>query len=131
MATKVSSKKVFPDARAALQGVVKDGMTLMCGGFGVCGIPENLIDALHASGARDLTVTRSLCSERVAPSPSEHSGFLPARRRARARRRNFGSGGRRQGQRDYFPVAIAHPLPGSNRSSLVAVACDCGPRSDW
>src|ERR1700744_1163030 len=56
MTSKVSSKKVFADARAALQGVVKDGMTLMCGGFGVCGIPENLIDALHASGAKDLTV---------------------------------------------------------------------------
>jgi 3-oxoacid CoA-transferase subunit A len=56
MTAKFSSKKVFPDARAALQGVLKDGMTLMCGGFGVCGIPENLIDALHASGARDLTV---------------------------------------------------------------------------
>ena len=47
---------MYPDAAAALRGVVKDGMTLMCGGFGVCGIPENLIDALHASGVRDLTV---------------------------------------------------------------------------
>jgi 3-oxoacid CoA-transferase subunit A len=53
---KVTSKKVFPDAKAALQGVVKDGQTLMCGGFGACGIPENLIDALHASGVRNLTV---------------------------------------------------------------------------
>src|SRR5579862_6471931 len=51
-----SSSKVFPDAASALQGVVKDGMTLMCGGFGVCGIPENLIDALHAAGTKDLTV---------------------------------------------------------------------------
>jgi 3-oxoacid CoA-transferase subunit A len=56
MSSKVSSKKVYADAESALRGVVKDGMTLMCGGFGVCGIPENLIDALHASGARDLTV---------------------------------------------------------------------------
>jgi 3-oxoacid CoA-transferase subunit A len=56
MALKATSKKVFPDAQAALKGVVKDGMTLMCGGFGVCGIPENLINALHLSGARDLTV---------------------------------------------------------------------------
>jgi 3-oxoacid CoA-transferase subunit A len=48
--------KVYPDAAAALNEVVKDGMTLMCGGFGACGIPENLIDALHASGVRDLTV---------------------------------------------------------------------------
>jgi 3-oxoacid CoA-transferase subunit A len=51
-----NSKKVYPDAESALRGVVKDGMTLMCGGFGVCGIPENLIAALHASGVRALTV---------------------------------------------------------------------------
>ncbi len=48
--------KVYADAAAALRDVVKDGMTLMCGGFGACGIPENLIDALHASGVRNLTV---------------------------------------------------------------------------
>jgi 3-oxoacid CoA-transferase subunit A len=53
---RLTSKKVYADAASALQGVVKDGMTLMCGGFGVCGIPENLIAALHASGVRDLTV---------------------------------------------------------------------------
>jgi 3-oxoacid CoA-transferase subunit A len=56
VSSKVTSKKVYPDAGSALRGVVKDGMTLMCGGFGVCGIPENLIAALHASGVRDLTV---------------------------------------------------------------------------
>jgi 3-oxoacid CoA-transferase subunit A len=50
------NSKVFLNAAAALQGVVKDGITLMCGGFGVCGIPENLIKALRDSGARDLTV---------------------------------------------------------------------------
>jgi 3-oxoacid CoA-transferase subunit A len=49
-------KKVYPDAAAAIQGVIKDGMTLMCGGFGACGIPENLIAALHASGVGNLTV---------------------------------------------------------------------------
>src|SRR5579859_2731309 len=51
-----SSSKVFPDAASALRGVIKDGMTLMCGGFGVCGIPEKLIRALKESGARNLTV---------------------------------------------------------------------------
>src|SRR5580693_10735367 len=51
-----SSSKVYADAESALRGVVKDGMTLMCGGFGACGIPENLIDALRASGVRGLTV---------------------------------------------------------------------------
>ena len=51
-----SHSKVYPDAAAALAGVVKDGMTLMCGGFGVCGIPEKLITALRDSGMRGLTV---------------------------------------------------------------------------
>jgi 3-oxoacid CoA-transferase subunit A len=51
-----ANSKVYPDAATALRGVVKDGMTLMCGGFGVCGIPENLIKALRDSGVRDLTV---------------------------------------------------------------------------
>src|ERR1700682_3541440 len=48
--------KVYADAASALNDVVKDGMTLMCGGFGACGIPENLIDALRASGVSGLTV---------------------------------------------------------------------------
>ena len=48
--------KVYPDAAAALEGVVFDGMTVMCGGFGLCGIPENLILALKDTGVRDLTV---------------------------------------------------------------------------
>jgi 3-oxoacid CoA-transferase subunit A len=50
------SNKVYPDANSALQGILKDGMTLMCGGFGLCGIPERLITALHDSGVKDLTV---------------------------------------------------------------------------
>src|SRR5258708_32634408 len=53
---KKSSSKVYPDAASALRDVVKEGMTLMCGGFGACGIPENLIDALHASRIGNLTV---------------------------------------------------------------------------
>jgi len=50
------SSKVYPDALSALRGVVKDGMTLMCGGFGLCGVPEKLISALHEMGVRNLTV---------------------------------------------------------------------------
>ncbi|MGO9543389.1 MAG: CoA transferase subunit A [Rhodomicrobium sp.] len=49
-------KKVFPDAKTALAGLVKDGMTLMSGGFGLCGIPESLIEALRDTGAKNLTV---------------------------------------------------------------------------
>ena len=48
--------KVFADARSALAGVVRDGITVMSGGFGLCGVPENLIDALRDSGIKNLTV---------------------------------------------------------------------------
>ena len=48
--------KVYPDARAALDGLTRDGMTVMAGGFGLCGIPETLIVALRDSGATGLTV---------------------------------------------------------------------------
>jgi 3-oxoacid CoA-transferase subunit A len=50
------SSKVYPDAASALRGIVKDGMSLCCGGFGLCGIPEKLIAALHDTGVRNLTV---------------------------------------------------------------------------
>lgn len=49
------ANKVFKDANSALDGVVRDGMMIMCGGFGLCGIPEKLILALRDSGAKDLT----------------------------------------------------------------------------
>ena len=48
--------KVYDDAAAALDGLLFDGMTLAAGGFGLCGIPENLIGALKDSGTRDLTL---------------------------------------------------------------------------
>ncbi len=49
-------KKLYPSAEAALQGVVSDGHLLAVGGFGLCGIPEALIDAVCASGVKNLTV---------------------------------------------------------------------------
>ena len=49
-------KKIYPDAKSALEGLTFDGMTVMSGGFGLCGIAENLIVALRDSGAKDLTV---------------------------------------------------------------------------
>jgi 3-oxoacid CoA-transferase subunit A len=51
-----AASKVYPDAVSALRDILKDGMTLMSGGFGACGIPENLITAVYELGARDLTV---------------------------------------------------------------------------
>lgn len=49
-------KKVYDTADKALDGLLSDGMTIMAGGFGLCGIPENLIRALRDSGVKDLTV---------------------------------------------------------------------------
>jgi 3-oxoacid CoA-transferase subunit A len=49
-------RKVYPDARAALAGLLKDGMMIMAGGFGLCGIPESLIQAIRESGVKNLTV---------------------------------------------------------------------------
>ena len=48
--------KVYSDATTALAGLLKDGMTIMSGGFGLCGIPEGLILAIRESGAKNLTV---------------------------------------------------------------------------
>ncbi len=49
-------KKLYPSASAALDGVVRSGQLMAVGGFGLCGIPEALIDALRDSGVKDLTV---------------------------------------------------------------------------
>src|SRR5271168_5359563 len=48
--------KVYPDAKTALKGLLRDGMTIMSGGFGVCGIPEALVEAIRSSGVKDLTI---------------------------------------------------------------------------
>lgn len=49
-------QKIYPDAAAALEGLLFDGMTICSGGFGLCGISERLIDAIQASGVKDLTI---------------------------------------------------------------------------
>ncbi|MCA8889755.1 MAG: CoA transferase subunit A, partial [Parvularculaceae bacterium] len=48
--------KIYQNAESALEGLLFDGMTIMAGGFGLCGIPENLIAAIKASGVKNLTV---------------------------------------------------------------------------
>ena len=53
--------KVRKDAVGALEGLLFDGMTIMAGGFGLCGIPENLIAAIRVSGVKDLTVVSNNC----------------------------------------------------------------------
>jgi 3-oxoacid CoA-transferase subunit A len=55
------ANKVFDDAESALAGVLFDDMTIMAGGFGLCGIPENLIAAIRAAGTRGLSVISNNC----------------------------------------------------------------------
>jgi 3-oxoacid CoA-transferase subunit A len=54
-------RKVREDAAAALSGLLHDNMTIVAGGFGLCGIPENLIDTIVASGVKGLTVVSNNC----------------------------------------------------------------------
>jgi 3-oxoacid CoA-transferase subunit A len=53
--------KVYADAHSALAGLLKDGMTIMAGGFGLCGIPETLILAIRDSGVKNITVVSNNC----------------------------------------------------------------------
>ena len=53
--------KVYADATAALDGLLRDGMMLMAGGFGLCGTPDHLVVALRESGVTDLTVVSNNC----------------------------------------------------------------------
>ena len=72
------AQKIYPSAQAALDGVLRDGLLIACGGFGLCGIPERLLDAVRDSGVKDLTfasnnagidnegkIGRASCRERV------------------------------------------------------------------
>ena len=49
------AQKIYPNAAAALDGVLRDGMLIASGGFGLCGIPDRLLDAIRDSGVKDLT----------------------------------------------------------------------------
>jgi len=54
-------KKIYPNSAKALEGLLFDGMTIMAGGFGLCGIPENSIAAIKESGVKNLTVISNNC----------------------------------------------------------------------
>jgi 3-oxoacid CoA-transferase subunit A len=56
-----SNGKVYPDAKTALSGLLRDDMTIMSGGFGLCGTPENSIAALKESGIKGLTIISNNC----------------------------------------------------------------------
>ncbi|MCG8506916.1 MAG: CoA transferase subunit A, partial [Sphingomonadales bacterium] len=53
--------KIYSDAGSALEGLLVDGMVIMAGGFGLCGIPEHCIAAIHEAGVKDLTVISNNC----------------------------------------------------------------------
>jgi len=53
--------KIYPNAAAALDGLLSDGLLIAAGGFGLCGIPELLIDAIVESGVKDLTIASNNC----------------------------------------------------------------------
>ena len=74
------ANKIYPSADAALKGVVADGQTLAVGGFGLCGIPEALIDALRDSRRQE--------PDRASPTTpaSTASAWASCSRRARSRR---------------------------------------------
>jgi 3-oxoacid CoA-transferase subunit A len=57
----VADTKVYTDAKSALSGLLFDGMTIMSGGFGLCGNPENCIAALRADGVKDITIISNNC----------------------------------------------------------------------
>src|SRR3546814_20312506 len=57
----MAKRKIFPDADAALEGVLFDGMTIMSGGFGLSGNPEHLIAGLLRNGVKELTVISNNC----------------------------------------------------------------------
>ena len=72
--------KVYPDAKSALDGILKDGMMIMSGGFGLCGIAENLSDAIRDSGVKNLTVVSNNAGRR------RHRARAGCWRRGRSRR---------------------------------------------
>ena len=55
------ANKIYPDARAALDGLLRDGMLIAAGGFGLCGIPENCIAAIRDAGVKNLTIASNNC----------------------------------------------------------------------
>ena len=70
-----SADKVFSDARAALEGVLFDGMTIMAGGFGACGIADLCIQEIRRRQVRDLTIISNNCGGEFSDRPGEGFGL--------------------------------------------------------
>ena len=64
--------KIYPSAAAALEGITHDGMLIAVGGFGLCGIPEALTDALCATGVKHITAisNNAVCRESATSAPT-------------------------------------------------------------
>ena len=57
----MSSKKVYQNAHEAMRGILRDGLTILSGGFGICGIAENITEEIKNSKVKDLTVVSNNC----------------------------------------------------------------------
>ncbi|MEC7270385.1 MAG: 3-oxoacid CoA-transferase subunit A, partial [Pseudomonadota bacterium] len=57
----MSSKKVYQNAHEAMQGILRDGLIILSGGFGICGIAENITEEIKNSKVKDLTVVSNNC----------------------------------------------------------------------
>ena len=71
------ANKVYKDAKSALEGVLHDGMMVMCGGFGLVGIPDKLIHALRDAGVKDLTCVSNnagIDGARARPAARDRAG---------------------------------------------------------
>ena len=78
--------KIYPNAAAALHGVVADGQLMAVGGFGLCGIPEALIDALRDSGVKNLTVISNNAGvDGFGNPPDQKNDFVLRGRKQRVR----------------------------------------------
>jgi 3-oxoacid CoA-transferase subunit A len=71
----ISRRKIYPDARAALEGLLFDGMTIMSGGFGACGIADLCIREIRRRQVRDLTIISNNCGGEYADRPGEGFGL--------------------------------------------------------
>ena len=72
------SSKVYNSAKEALEGLTFDGMTVMAGGFGLCGIPENLILALRESGVKDITAISNNAGVDDSEPSEKHELSMPS-----------------------------------------------------
>ena len=113
--------KVYSDATAALAGLLRDNMMIAAGGFGLCGIPENLIAALHASGAKGLTIVNTTNAPRgVRPLPAAAAPHRAAIRSPIVHRCPYCTAG----PDGTFQMSL--PLPSSLRAGKYPVVAQCG-----